>query len=414
MTDFGESERDLTVSEIPVTESGERERERERSTVSEILVRERAVTESGERERDIGEREGDFALGIQAGCVFTVHNPPETSPVQAGPTMAEEAQVQVELVLPTLETLLEDTLNMPSDTGDRWYVLCLEVLEEPSSSRRSPACHGGAQPYRVRWGMAFGEYGLGGEDFARVRAGRQVSRPEPESAGLLPQLNDLLIYGPGSTIRSALTLQEWLGDPRGLRDSVFDSSRTFALMKFLGLAYQLIDDVLDFTGTTASLGKPSLLDIRHALEYLGKSNKIQRARELASQNAKLAAVAIESLPESDDEDVQRSRRALVDITHRIKLVEVEKFSIQENLNCARELAASHGIYGEKHKQKDVYYETNAASTKEALLGFLKTLVGNYIPISPVRDDVAAAYKKGMEWKASKMLLPYKQLCSEKR
>ncbi|KAK9081647.1 hypothetical protein Syun_031430 [Stephania yunnanensis] len=27
---------------------------------------------------------------------------------------------------------------------------------------------------------------------------------------------------------------------------------------------------------------------------------------------------------------------------------------------------------------------------------------------------AAAYKKGMEWNASKMLLPYKQLCSEKK
>ncbi|KAK9092609.1 hypothetical protein Syun_027520 [Stephania yunnanensis] len=43
-----------------------------------------------------------------------------------------------------------------------------------------------------------------------------------------------------------------------------------------------------------------------------------------------------------------------------------------------------------------------------------TPMGNYIPISPVRDDVEVAYKKGMEWKASKMLLPYKQLCSEKR
>ncbi|KAK9088709.1 hypothetical protein Scep_027791 [Stephania cephalantha] len=32
----------------------------------------------------------------------------------------------------------------------------MEVAEEPSSSRRSPACRGGAQPYRVRWG-----YGLG-------------------------------------------------------------------------------------------------------------------------------------------------------------------------------------------------------------------------------------------------------------
>ncbi|KAK9083123.1 hypothetical protein Scep_029594 [Stephania cephalantha] len=31
---------------------------------------------------------------------------------------------------------------------------------------------------------------------ARVRAGRHVSRPEPESAGLLPRLNDLLVETP--------------------------------------------------------------------------------------------------------------------------------------------------------------------------------------------------------------------------
>ena len=30
-----------------------------------------------------------------------------------------------------------------------------------------------------------------------------------------------------------------------------------------GLAYQLIDDVLDFTGTSASFGKGALSDIRH-------------------------------------------------------------------------------------------------------------------------------------------------------
>ncbi|KAJ4891643.1 hypothetical protein Rs2_31391 [Raphanus sativus] len=33
----------------------------------------------------------------------------------------------------------------------------------------------------------------------------------------------------------------------------------------LGLAYQLIDDVLDFTGTSASLGKGSLSDIRQGI-----------------------------------------------------------------------------------------------------------------------------------------------------
>lgn len=35
------------------------------------------------------------------------------------------------------------------------------------------------------------------------------------------------------------------------------------------------------------------------------------------KHANLAAEAIESLPENDDEDVRRSRRALVDLTHRV-------------------------------------------------------------------------------------------------
>ncbi|CAK9170250.1 unnamed protein product [Ilex paraguariensis] len=125
---------------------------------------------------------------------------------------------------------------------------------------------------------------------------------------------------------------------------------------FLGLAYQLIDDVLDFTGTSASLGKGSLSDIRHnvcirffslgivtapilfaieefpelrsvvdrgfdnpanvdlALDYLGKSRGIQRTRELAAKHANLASASINSLPESDDEDVQKSRRALIELT----------------------------------------------------------------------------------------------------
>ncbi|KAL3578616.1 hypothetical protein D5086_020120 [Populus alba] len=109
----------------------------------------------------------------------------------------------------------------------------------------------------------------------------------------------------------------------------------FEYGKNLGLAYQLIDDVLDFTGTSASLGKGSLSDIRNgivtapilfameefpqlrsvidwgfdkpenidvALEYLGKSRGIQRTRELAAKHANLAAAAIDSLPETDDEE----------------------------------------------------------------------------------------------------------------
>ncbi|XP_022715486.1 solanesyl diphosphate synthase 3, chloroplastic/mitochondrial isoform X3 [Durio zibethinus] len=124
----------------------------------------------------------------------------------------------------------------------------------------------------------------------------------------------------------------------------------FEYGKNLGLAFQLIDDVLDFTGTSASLGKGSLSDIRHGivtapilfameefpqlhsvvyqgfdnpenidivLEYLGKSHGIQMTRELAMKHANLAAAAIDSLPESNDENVIKSRRALVDLTQRV-------------------------------------------------------------------------------------------------
>ncbi|KAL4271076.1 hypothetical protein AHAS_AhasUnG0026400 [Arachis hypogaea] len=120
--------------------------------------------------------------------------------------------------------------------------------------------------------------------------------------------------------------------------------------KNLGLAFQLIDDVLDFTGTSASLGKGSLSDIRHgivtapilfameefpqlravvdkgfdnpdnvdiALGYLGKSRGIQRTKDLAVIHANLAVAAIDSLPDSDDEEVKKSRRALVNLTQRI-------------------------------------------------------------------------------------------------
>ncbi|KAE8696328.1 Solanesyl diphosphate synthase 3 [Hibiscus syriacus] len=124
----------------------------------------------------------------------------------------------------------------------------------------------------------------------------------------------------------------------------------FEYGKNLGLAFQLIDDVLDFTGTSALLRKGSLSEIRqgivtapilfsmeefpqlHAvvykgfdspeninivLEYLGKSHGIQRTRELAMKHANLAAAAIESIPESNDDHVMKSRRALLELTQSV-------------------------------------------------------------------------------------------------
>ncbi|XP_038702412.1 solanesyl diphosphate synthase 3, chloroplastic/mitochondrial-like isoform X2 [Tripterygium wilfordii] len=54
------------------------------------------------------------------------------------------------------------------------------------------------------------------------------------------------------------------------------ATTAFEYGKNLGLAFQLIDDVLDFTGTSTSLGKGSLSDIRHytfcCLVFLGYHN----------------------------------------------------------------------------------------------------------------------------------------------
>ncbi|KAK8350734.1 hypothetical protein V6Z11_A06G231000 [Gossypium hirsutum] len=121
----------------------------------------------------------------------------------------------------------------------------------------------------------------------------------------------------------------------------------FEYGKNLVLVYQFVDDVLDFTGTSASLGKGSLSDIRQgvvtapilfameefprlksviqqgfdnpanvdtALEYLWKNRGIQRTKELAIKHDNLVAAAIDSLPESSNIDVTKSRQALINLT----------------------------------------------------------------------------------------------------
>ncbi|KAJ8425146.1 hypothetical protein Cgig2_032652 [Carnegiea gigantea] len=64
-----------------------------------------------------------------------------------------------------------------------------------------------------------------------------------------------------------------------------------------------------------SQGTVDVGDVMAALDYLGRSQGLQRAKDLAAEHASLAAKAIDSLPPNDDEEVRRSRRALTDLTH---------------------------------------------------------------------------------------------------
>lgn len=118
----------------------------------------------------------------------------------------------------------------------------------------------------------------------------------------------------------------------------------------LGMAFQLVDDMLDFTGTTASLGKGALSDIRQgivtapllfaleqqpqlheligrkfknagdvdlAVELLQKTDGIERTRKLASDHASQAAGAVNAFPFSPSERVNKCRKALIELTHQV-------------------------------------------------------------------------------------------------
>jgi all-trans-nonaprenyl-diphosphate synthase len=110
--------------------------------------------------------------------------------------------------------------------------------------------------------------------------------------------------------------------------------------RHLGLAFQIVDDILDFTSTTDTLGKPVGSDLKsgnltapvlfaleekpylevlierefaqeedleQALALIQDSQGIQRSRELAAHHAKLAVEHLAALPSSE------SHQALINI-----------------------------------------------------------------------------------------------------
>lgn len=114
--------------------------------------------------------------------------------------------------------------------------------------------------------------------------------------------------------------------------------------RHLGLAFQVVDDILDFTGTTESLGKPAASDLKsgnltapvlfaleekpylevlierefdedgeleQAIALIKESQGIERSRELAAHHAQMAVQQLVVLPPSD------SRQALINLADYI-------------------------------------------------------------------------------------------------
>jgi all-trans-nonaprenyl-diphosphate synthase len=123
--------------------------------------------------------------------------------------------------------------------------------------------------------------------------------------------------------------------PRALAEDLYRYGR------HLGLAFQIVDDLLDFTGSTEELGKPagsdlvsgnltapvlyaleekpylSVLiereftqdnDLEQAIALVKDSKGMERARDLANQHAQSAVKSLENLPASD------SKQALLNLT----------------------------------------------------------------------------------------------------
>jgi geranylgeranyl diphosphate synthase, type II len=60
----------------------------------------------------------------------------------------------------------------------------------------------------------------------------------------------------------------------------------------LGVLFQIVDDILDVTGTDAALGKPQGSDERHGKRTYVSEFGIERARELAAESHRMARAAL--------------------------------------------------------------------------------------------------------------------------
>ena len=82
-----------------------------------------------------------------------------------------------------------------------------------------------------------------------------------------------------------------------------DESAAAPLRRFageLGVLFQIVDDILDVTGTDAALGKPRGSDERHGKRTYVSEFGIERARELAAESHRTARAELALIPPADE------------------------------------------------------------------------------------------------------------------
>lgn len=170
-------------------------------------------------------------------------------------------------------------------TGDALQALAFELISDNQMTEK--ANHHRIEMIRTL-AHATGYLGLcGGQSIDIVATGKHITRPE------LEQLHHLKT---GALIQAAVTLAYYCADVQDTH--CIEKLNLYATN--LGLAFQVIDDILDVTSDTETLGKPQGSDVQ-----LGKSTYpvllgLDGAKGFAEELTQNALQALEDLPYNTD------------------------------------------------------------------------------------------------------------------
>ena len=132
-------------------------------------------------------------------------------------------------------------------------------------------------------GAAAGSRGMAG--------GQQIDLEATGKALSLPELELMHIHKTGALIRAAVMI----GVACGNEVSPEEKNRLDKFSKAIGLAFQVVDDVLDYDASTATLGKTAGKDSKQGKPTYVSLMGLPRARELAQELRGEAHAALEGL-----------------------------------------------------------------------------------------------------------------------
>jgi farnesyl diphosphate synthase len=123
-----------------------------------------------------------------------------------------------------------------------------------------------------------------------MAGGQQIDLESTGKALTLPELEVMHIHKTGALIRAAVTLGAACGSVEPAQKNSLDRYG-----KAMGLAFQVVDDALDYEGSTGTLGKTAGKDSRQGKPTYVSALGLPRTRELAGELRADALAALEQL-----------------------------------------------------------------------------------------------------------------------